>query len=69
VNVFGRGVPAGRRVELVNCNSTPAVVSYRGDEVEGVFLIEIAEAKITDFYAIRNPDKLLAMTAPRQIGR
>lgn len=65
----GGGVLADRRIELVNCNSTPALVSYRGDHVEGVFLIEIAGDQITNFYAIRNPDKLVAVTVPRQISR
>ncbi|GAB3413156.1 sigma-70 family RNA polymerase sigma factor family protein [Flindersiella endophytica] len=69
VSVFRGGLTADRRVELVNCNSTPALVSYRGDRVEGVFLIEIVGEQITNFYAIRNPDKLLAVTVPRQISR
>jgi len=59
----------GTRIETVNCNNTPAIVAYRGDRLEGVFLIEIIDGKITDFYAIRNPDKLLAVTVPRQVSR
>lgn len=69
VNVFRRGLTPDRQLELVNCNSTPALVSYRGDQVEGVFLIEIVAERITNFYAIRNPDKLVAVTVPRQISR
>ncbi|HVV18596.1 MAG TPA: RNA polymerase sigma-70 factor [Pseudonocardiaceae bacterium] len=57
------------RIDMVNCNNTPAVVAYRGDRLEGVFLIEIADGRITNFYAIRNPDKLLAVTVPRRISR
>jgi RNA polymerase sigma-70 factor (TIGR02957 family) len=57
------------RIETVNCNNTPALVAYRGDHLEGVFLIEIADSKIANFYAIRNPDKLLTVTVPRQISR
>nr|WP_055503295.1 RNA polymerase sigma factor SigJ [Nonomuraea pusilla] len=56
------------RIERVNCNNTPAMV-VGGERVEGVFLIEIADGRITHFYAIRNPDKLLAVAVPRQITR
>ncbi|SEL16575.1 RNA polymerase sigma factor SigJ [Nonomuraea pusilla] len=56
------------RIETVNCNNTPAMV-VGGERVEGVFLIEIADGRITHFYAIRNPDKLLAVAVPRQITR
>ncbi|MEU1369160.1 RNA polymerase sigma factor SigJ [Streptomyces sp. NPDC005803] len=59
---------ANLRIEKVNCNSTPTLV-LRGERLEGVFLIEIADGRITNFYAIRNPDKLLAVGVPRQIGR
>jgi RNA polymerase sigma-70 factor (ECF subfamily) len=57
------------RMEMVNCNNAPAMVVYSGDHLEGVFLIEIIDGKITNFYAMRNPDKLIAVTAPRQISR
>lgn len=57
------------RIEMVNYNNTPALVAYRGDHLEGVFLIEITNGEITNFYAIRNPDKLLTVTVPRQISR
>jgi RNA polymerase sigma-70 factor (ECF subfamily) len=57
------------RIEMVNCNNAPAMVIYSGDKLEGVFLIEIIDGKITNFYAMRNPDKLVAVTAPRQISR
>jgi RNA polymerase sigma-70 factor (ECF subfamily) len=57
------------RIEMVNCNNAPAMVIYSGDHLEGVFLIEIIDGKITNFYAMRNPDKLVAVTAPRQISR
>jgi RNA polymerase sigma-70 factor (ECF subfamily) len=57
------------RIEMVNCNNTPAIFAYRGDHIEGVFLIEITDGKITNFYAVRNPDKLLAVTVPRQVSR
>ena len=64
----GRQMP-DMRIEMANCNNAPAMVVYIGDHLEGVFLIEIIDGKITNFYAIRNPDKLVAMTVPRQISR
>ena len=57
------------RIEMVTCNSAPAVVVYSGDHLEGVFLVEIIDGKITNFYAIRNPDKLAAIAVPRTISR
>ena len=65
---FARRMP-NVRVETVICNSAPAVVVYSGDHLEGVFLVEIIDAKITNFYAIRNPDKLTAIAVPRTISR
>ena len=50
-------------------NSAPAVVVYTGDHLEGVFLFEIIDGKITNFYAMRNPDKLTGITTPRAISR
>ncbi|MFF4623286.1 RNA polymerase sigma factor SigJ [Nonomuraea jabiensis] len=64
---------AGRRpdsrVEMVNCNNAPAMAAYDGDHLVGVCLFEIGDGKITNFYVIRNPDKLLAVAVPRQISR
>jgi RNA polymerase sigma-70 factor (ECF subfamily) len=57
------------RFETVNCNGAPAVIIHSGDHLEGVFLIEIVDGKITNFYAIRNPDKLAAIAVPRTISR
>ncbi|MEU6427689.1 RNA polymerase sigma factor SigJ [Microbispora sp. NPDC046973] len=57
------------RIELVNCNHTPALAAYSGEHLEGVFLADVVDGKITHFYAIRNPDKLLALAAPRRISR
>ena len=57
------------RIEMAICNSAPAVVVYSGDHLEGIFLVEIIEGKITNFYAIRNPDKLAAIAVPRAISR
>jgi RNA polymerase sigma-70 factor (ECF subfamily) len=63
-----RQMPA-MRIQMANCNNAPAMVAHIGDHPEGVLLIEIIDGKITNFYAIRNPDKLVAMTVPRQISR
>ena len=57
------------RIETAICNSAPAVVVYSGDHLEGVFLVEIIDGKITHFYAIRNPEKLAAIAVPRTISR
>jgi RNA polymerase sigma-70 factor (ECF subfamily) len=57
------------RFETVICNSAPALVVYRGDYLEGIFLAEIVDDKITNFYVIRNPDKLAAIAVPRTISR
>jgi RNA polymerase sigma-70 factor (ECF subfamily) len=65
---FRRHTP-GVRFNTVNCNNAPAVVVHRGDVLEGVFLLEIVDDKITNFYAMRNPDKLAAFAVPRTISR
>ena len=58
------------RVETAICNSAPAVVLYLGDRFEGVFTVEIVDGQITNFYAMRNPDKLAARDgSPREITR
>jgi RNA polymerase sigma-70 factor (ECF subfamily) len=57
------------RMETVICNSSPALIFYSGDHLEAVFLIEIIDGKITNFYAVRNPDKLAAIAVPRTISR
>ncbi|BBZ12401.1 RNA polymerase sigma-70 factor [Mycobacterium branderi] len=57
------------RIETVNCNAAPAVVLYRADQLEGVFTVEIVDGKITNFYAMRNPDKLTALATARAISR
>jgi RNA polymerase sigma-70 factor, ECF subfamily len=65
---FGQRTP-DVRFDMVNCNNAPAVVVHRGDVLEGVFLLEIVNDKITNFYAMRNPDKLSAFAVPRTISR
>ena len=62
------GGPDGR-VEPAIYNSAPALVLYLGDNLEGVITVEVVDGKITNFYAMRNPEKLSTVKVPRQIGR
>ncbi|WP_025738238.1 RNA polymerase sigma-70 factor [Mycobacterium genavense] len=64
-----RKAPAALRVEMVTCNSAPAVLLYLGDQLEGVITLEIIGDKITNFYVMRNPDKLTALATARDISR
>jgi RNA polymerase sigma-70 factor (ECF subfamily) len=57
------------RVETVTANSAPAIIVYSGDHLEGIFTVEIIDGKITNFYAMRNPDKLATISVPRTISR
>ena len=57
------------RIQTAVYNSAPAVIVYSADHLEGVFLIEVTDGKITHFYAMRNPDKLAGITIPRTISR
>jgi RNA polymerase sigma-70 factor, ECF subfamily len=64
-----RRTHAQLRVEMVNCNSAPAVLLYFRGHLEGVITVEIADDKITNFYVMRNPDKLAALATARDISR
>jgi RNA polymerase sigma-70 factor, ECF subfamily len=57
------------RVQTVTCNSAPAMLLYQGERLEMVITVEIAEDKITNFYVMRNPDKLTTLAAARAISR
>jgi RNA polymerase sigma-70 factor (ECF subfamily) len=57
------------RLEMATANSAPAVVFYSGDHLEGVITVEIVDGVITNFYAMRNPDKLAALAVRREITR
>jgi RNA polymerase sigma-70 factor (ECF subfamily) len=57
------------RFETAVYNSAPAVVVYTGEHLEGVFVFEVIDDKITNLYAMRNPDKLAGITIPRTISR
>ncbi|WP_020661560.1 RNA polymerase sigma-70 factor [Amycolatopsis benzoatilytica] len=68
VELFHRQ-PPNVRIETANCNSAPALLAYRDERLEGVFLIEFADGRITGLYAVRNPDKLVSLAVPRQVSR
>lgn len=63
-----RGLP-DMRVEMATCNSAPALLVYSGDRLDLVVTVDVADDRITTFYAIRNPDKLAAVATARQISR
>src|SRR5690625_743182 len=57
------------RMQIGVCNAAPAVLVYSADVLEAVFTVEIGDGVIPGFYAMRNPDKLAALTAARPISR
>jgi RNA polymerase sigma-70 factor (ECF subfamily) len=57
------------RAEMVVCNAAPAVLLYAAEKLEGVFTIEIVDGKISNFYAMRNPEKLATAATARKISR
>lgn len=57
------------RVEPAMYNNSPALKLYLGDSFEGVITVEVADGRITHFYAMRNPDKLTGVDVPRVISR
>lgn len=62
------GGPDGR-AEPAMYNGLPALVLYLGDTLEGVVVLEIVDGRITNFYAMRNPEKLAGVTVARTIAR
>lgn len=70
VGLIRRAATMGEaRVEMVTCNSAPAVLLYLGEKLEGVITLEITDDKITNFYVMRNPQKLAALATARDISR
>lgn len=45
------------------------MVFYLGEHLEGVITLEVIDDKITNFYVMRNPAKLAALTSARTISR
>ncbi|MCV7150053.1 RNA polymerase sigma-70 factor [Mycolicibacterium pyrenivorans] len=66
---FVRLAGAEGRVESAVYNSAPALLLYLGEHLEGVVSFEVIDGKITNFYAMRNPEKLSTVTVPRRISR
>jgi RNA polymerase sigma-70 factor, ECF subfamily len=64
-----RKAQEGLRVEMVNCNNAPAVLLYFRGQLEGVITVEVVDDLITNFYVMRNPDKLAALATARDISR
>ncbi len=64
-----RPIAATLRVETVTCNSAPAVLVYQGARLEMAITVEIVADKITNFYVMRNPDKLRTLADARPISR
>ena len=62
IGLFRLGRRRRAAVETAIYNSAPALVLYLGDQLEGVITVEITDGKITNFYAMRNPEKLAAVT-------
>jgi RNA polymerase sigma-70 factor, ECF subfamily len=57
------------RVEPAFYNGAPALVLYLGDNLQGVITVELAEGKISHFYAMRNPEKLGGVMVAREVSR
>jgi RNA polymerase sigma-70 factor (ECF subfamily) len=57
------------RFEVVACNGAPAIAASIAERPAGVFLLVTADGQVTDLYAIRNPDKLNAMSGIHRISR
>ena len=57
------------RAVATDARVDPAMVLYLGDHLEGVVTFEVVDGRITNFYAMRNPEKLASVMVPRQIGR
>ena len=53
------------RIEAAVYNSAPALVVYQGDSPDSVVTVEFIDGQITNFYAMRNPEKLGAVTVPQ----
>lgn len=57
------------RVEPAIYNNAPAMILYLGDKLEGVVIVEVIDSQVTNFYAMRNPDKLAGLSIAREISR
>jgi RNA polymerase sigma-70 factor (ECF subfamily) len=70
VGLYRQGVEGlGMRAEMTTCNNVPAVAFYVDDALDLVMLIESVDGLVTNVYAVRNPDKLAAVTEAHAISR
>jgi RNA polymerase sigma-70 factor (ECF subfamily) len=71
--VLGMFRMAGRwpdvRFESAVYNSAPALVVYKGNTLEGLFVLEVADGVVSHLYAVRNPDKLGKIGVRQEIAR
>lgn len=57
------------RIEVAAYNNAPGLVVYQHDVPVSVITVEVTDGVITNFYAMRNPEKLRSVTVPRAISR
>jgi hypothetical protein len=50
-------IPAAS-LQPAQINGQPALVLWRGDEVDTVIAVRIDDGRVTGLYAVRNPEKL-----------
>jgi RNA polymerase sigma-70 factor (ECF subfamily) len=64
-----RGAGDAGRVEPAFYNGAPALVLHLADTIVGVVSVEITDGVISNFYAMRNPEKLGGVGVTREISR
>jgi RNA polymerase sigma-70 factor, ECF subfamily len=69
VGLIRKTAGLGLHVEMRTCNSAPAVLTYLDGRLEMVISVDITGDKITNFYVMRNPEKLTALANTREISR
>jgi RNA polymerase sigma-70 factor, ECF subfamily len=69
VGLMRVGAAHGGRIEPAIYNSAPAMKLCLDEKLECIITVEIVDGKITNLYAMRNPEKLLAAAVPREISR
>jgi RNA polymerase sigma-70 factor (ECF subfamily) len=62
VGVSRKGVP-DLTVRVLELNGGPAVLILSGGKPDSVLQLDVADGRVQTVYAVRNPDKLRALTA------
>ena len=62
VGVSRKGVP-DMSVRVIELNGGPAVLLLSGGKPDSVLQLDVADGRVQTVYAVRNPDKLRALTA------